>query len=105
MCYRWNDGQDKELFEALHNILGPISNWKPSNPKYRKTLSFLAETKYNKLPTDIGALEMRVAYLTSKQKASYYRSKGRENVFKQVAVGAIASGISSYKDLAPRLNG
>ncbi len=105
MCYAWNNGEDKELFEALHNILGPVDNWKSGNPKYKKTLSFLAETKYNKLPTEIGALEMRVAYLTSKQKASYYRTNGRENVFKQVVVGAIASGIKSYKDLAPRLNG
>ena len=101
--YTWNNGEDKELFESLKLILGPVKNWK--GPNYKKTLSFLAETKYGNSTLDTGALEMRVAYLTSKQKASYYRTRGRENVFKQVAVGAIAAGIKTYKDLAPRLNG
>lgn len=101
--YTWNNGEDKELFESLKLILGPVGKWK-GHP-YKKTLSFLAETKYGNSPTDTGALEMRVAYLTSKQKASYYRTRGRENVFKQVAVGAVAAGVVSYKDLASRLNG
>ena len=101
--YTWNNGEDKELFESLKLILGPVENWR--GKPYKKTLSFLAETKYGNASTDTGALEMRVAYLTSKQKASYYRSRGRENVFKQVAVGAVSSGVVSYKDIAPRLNG
>jgi hypothetical protein len=101
--YTWNNGEDKELFESLKLILGPVKNWKGQT--YKRTLSFLAETKYGNSNTDIGALEMRVAFLTSKQKASYYRTRGRENVFKQVVVGAVASGVASYKDLAPRLNG
>jgi hypothetical protein len=101
--YNWNNGEDAQLFGALKNILGPTDQWR--GPKLKKTLSFLAETMFDKLPTDIGALAMRIAYLQSHQKASYYRSKGRIGVFNQVAIGAIQSGVKTYKDLAPRLNG
>ena len=104
--YTWNNGEDARLFGALKQILGSnTDDWKPSNPKYVKTMKFLAETMFNKTADDEGALRMRVAYLLSKQKASYYRSKGRIGVFNQVAIGAIQSGVKTYKDLAPRLNG
>jgi hypothetical protein len=103
--YTWNNGEDALLFGALKNILGSTDNWKPSNPKYVPTMKFLAENMFNRTANDDGALRMRVAYLLSKQKASYYRTKGRIGVFNQVAIGAIKAGVRTYKDLAPRLNG
>ena len=101
--YPWADGQDKELFLALYAIHGHLDNWRGKS--FIATLRHLAEHKYGNTADDIGGLLQRVAYLTSKQKASYYRSKGRLMTFLQVTHGAIAAGVCTYKDLSTRIQG
>ena len=101
--YKWNDGQDESLFRALGSILGPVSNW--HGPSFKATLRHLAEHKYGNSPSDTGGLELRVAYLRSKQRAKYYRLKGRIGVFNQVTHGALAAGVCTYQDLALRIQG
>ena len=101
--YPWNNGEDKELFQALYSIHGHPDNWHGSS--YIATLRHLAVHKYGNTADDIGGLKMRVDYLRSNQKASYFRSKGRIGVFLQVTAGAIAAGVCTYKELAPRIQG